>query len=431
MLLPSARQPPKAHAGLTSRAYSVTPAAVKPSAVNTQAGQAVTTQEAKGQQQQEQQWVSNEHLWRRSIQHKHAQRRRQQQLQHLEQLPALSTQGSVSGTIGSSVLGEQQQQQRQQNSHKAAGQVCAAVAHPTDDLVVCEADADAEDEVNPAKELTRAICTAGDAAQLLMLLLSAQQQCDAIHVSAAVNQCARGMVLDLQPSVVQHQQQQEEAFQQDGLGQLQWLTSLDHATMVQQSQLWLSQQEQADAQQQQADTQQQQQGVASLSSDWLLLLVLSHMVQQHAGTMDSQQLCTCLNSFAQLLQQHTHIPLLLMQPLKAACQQLLLSAHEQLQQMDTRGLSLVLHGAAGMACSRSGFSPNAGFMLSWYRASREKMQDCNYLDHAMMAGALGRMQMYPPAEWMADFWGASKVRGCPCLSVVALSGLNMFQVGID
>jgi hypothetical protein len=257
-----------------------------------------------------------------------------------------------------------------------------------------------------AKALTKALCTAGDAGQLLFLLLSAQQQCDAIHVSAAVNQCARGLILDLQLPAEQHAgQQQQQPYEQEGAVQLQWLSSLSDAAASQEAQSWLVQQQQTSTQQQQ----QQQQQVAGFSADWLLLLVLCQLVQQHASAMSSQQLCTCLSGLTQVLQQHTHIPLLLAPPFKAACQQLLLTAQAKLQHLDRRALSLVLHAAAGMACSRAGVTPASGFMISWYRASRGKLQRFNHLDLAMTAGALGRMEKYPPAEWMAEFWAASQV----------------------
>jgi hypothetical protein len=258
------------------------------------------------------------------------------------------------------------------------------------------------------RALTHAIGCAGDVGQLLLLLLNAQQQCDAIHVSAAVNQCARGLILDLQlPSEAHTTQQQQPQPQQqpayyEGPGQQQWLRSLSASLAHQHTQLWLDQH-------QQQGQQQQQQG---LSADWLLLLTLCQLVRQHAGSMSSQQLCTCLGGFTQLLQQHTHLPLLLVPPLRAACQQLLLSAHTQLQGLDPRGLSLVLHAAAGMACCQGGFKPASGFMLDWYRASRRHLGAFNHLDLSMCAGALGRMQLFPPAEWMTDFWSSSKVRTC-------------------
>jgi hypothetical protein len=263
-----------------------------------------------------------------------------------------------------------------------------------------------------ARALTKAIGAAADVGQLLLLLTSAAQQLDAIHVSAAVNQCSRGIILDLalpqqQLQWQQQQEQQQQLEEEFPPGQLQWLQTLPIAAAPLQllTQQWqqLSQQHP----QQQQDSQQQ----LGLSPDWLLLLNLCALVQQHAGSMSSQQLCTCLGGFTQLLQQHTHLPLLLAPPFKAACQHLLLSAQGQMHQLAPRALSTVLHAAAGMACSRGGFSPSASFMLCWYRASRRQLGAFSYLDLAMTAGALGRMQMFPPAEWMDSFWSSSQVCG--------------------
>lgn len=333
---------------------------------------------------QQQAWVSNDHLWRQGIAQKHAQRRRRQ---HLERPPSFA------------LAADSALPQRHLEQQGAAPVIQGAPPAS-------------------AKALTKALGTAGDAGQLLLLLLSTQQQCDAIHVSAAANQCARGLVLDLSlpPGDSQQQQQPRSASleQQQASAQLQWLASRSNAATLQEAQLWFSQQQQ----QQQSP---EQQPTGSIQTDWLLLLVLSRMVQQHAGSMSGQQLCTCLACFTQLLQQHPQVPLLLAPPLRAACQQLLLSAHRQLQQLDARGLSLVLHAAAGMACSMGGFSPGSRFMLSWFRASRPKLQGANYLDLAMISGALGRMQVFPPAEWMGDFWSASKVGGA-CVLVCGESG---------
>jgi hypothetical protein len=258
------------------------------------------------------------------------------------------------------------------------------------------------------RALTHAIGCAGDVGQLLLLLLGAHQQLDAIHVSAAVNQCARGLVLDLQLLLEAHDPQQQQQQQQYAFH---WLRSLSASLAHQQTQLYLDQYQQQNHHHHHHQQQQQQQQ-QDLPADWLLLLTLCRLVQQHASSMQSQQLCTCLGGFTQLLQQHTHLPLLLVSPLRAACQQLLLSAHKQLQFMDPRGLSLVLHAAAGMACCQGGFSPASGFMLDWYRASRRCLRSFNHLDLSMTAGALGRMQLFPPAEWMNDFWSSSKVGVC-------------------
>jgi hypothetical protein len=429
MLLPSAaRLTPQTQQATAYEVNAVIASAAKSPAVIPQRS---ATDKAQSVQQP---WVSNEQLWRQSIQHKHAQRRRTQQLQRTEQLPALALQSCAPQSYSSlqpacagasldsaAALGQQQPQQQQQqhaSQDYAEEQPMAAQLHQHQQQQQQQQQQHFKRPARrvrsaakgqTARALTKALGTAGDAGQLLFLLLSAQQQCDAIHVSAAVNQCARGLILDLQLPAEQHTGQlQQQAVAQEGAAQLHWLNSLSDAATLQEAHLW-SQQPQTPL------MQQQQQQVAGLSSDWLLLLLLCQLVQQHASAMSSQQLCTCLSGLTQLLQQHTHIPLLLAPPFRTACQQLLLSAQAQLQCLDPRGLSLALHAAAGIACSRSGFTPASGFMLAWYRASRGKLQRFNHLDLAMTAGALGRMQMYPPAEWMTDFWTATQVRQMvPC-----------------
>lgn len=328
-------------------------------------------------------FVSNEQLWRQSIQHKHAQRRRNQHLfgqqqQHLQL---------------------QLQQQQQHGGSTATPPPVVAVALVPDKQPPAVSSASS---TYAARALTKAIGAAADAGQLLLLLSSAQQQLDAIHVSAAVNQCARGLILDLQPPqlgvVSAAGEPQQNSLHQQEAAAVEWLWSLDDAAVQQGVQLWLADQQQHHQQQHQ-------------SADWLLLLTLCGLVQQHAASMSSKQLCTCLTGLAQLLQQHMHVPLLVAPTFQAACQALLLSAHSQMQGLDRRGLSLVLHAAAGMACSRGGFSPSPEFMLCWYRASRRQLAQFSPLDLAMCAGALGRMQKFPPAEWMADFWRCSQVGG--------------------
>jgi len=372
------------------------------------------SQQQQQQQQQQQPWASNDNLWRQSIQHKHAQRRRRQQLNLLAaQQLNVDLQTHIAELANPTGLQPQQSQGHQHVQHRAHSHLPAHTQQlATQQQTQQQTQTQTASEAAPARALTSAIGAAADAGQLLLLLLSAQQQLDAIHVAAAVNQCARGLILDLQ---LPTDAAQQHPLQQDSPAQLQWLCLLQDSTVQQQLQLWLGQQQQqphAHIQYIGSDMQQQQTPYQpSLSADWLLLLLLSQLVQQHTASMAERQLCTCLGGFTQLLQQHTHIPLLLVPGLKAACQELLLCSHTQLRSFGPRGLSLVLHSAAGIACSQGGLSVSPAFMLSWYRASRTQLQQFSYLDLAMCAGALGRMQLFPPAEWMELFWSSSKVSG--------------------
>jgi hypothetical protein len=312
--------------------------------------------------------------------------------------------------------------------------------------------------------LTSRISSAGDAAQLLLVLGQHEQQLDCIHVSAAVKQACRVLRMHLavpaDAAVGDIQQQQQQTPQ----AQLQWMQQLQ----LQDVQLRLQQlQQQQQQQQQQPPVQQQQHGAQGLHvsnsqqeqqqqhlqwvidqqlaphamlqqqlqhvasqqeqhhnlppDSWLLLLQLCQLIKHHTPSMASQQLCTCVNSLSHLLLVHPSLPLLGLQPYRSALQQLLQTSAQQLQLFDHRGLSVLLHAAAAIARAPLGLSPSQGFMKRWYKRSRVVMQQASPLDLAMAGWALGRLGAYPPSQWTAEFLVHSKVScnaasGCANLS---------------
>jgi hypothetical protein len=269
-------------------------------------------------------------------------------------------------------LAQEQEQQHQHNEQHSPLPPTPTPASPQD----------------AARLLTSAISRTQGVPQLLALLGEQQDALDAIHLSAAVKRACRQLRLDLQ--LPQHlcsspdgQQQQQQHVQQAAA---QWLQQLQGTCGT--------------------DVPQQEQ----LSQDWQLVLLLAQLCQQHAPSMGSQQLVTCASGLAHLAQAHAgRLPLLLVPPLREALQRLLQAA--QLHTCDPRGLSLLLHAAAVAAGAAGGFEPQPAFLRAWYRASRASLARFSCLDLAMSVGALGRMQLFPPAEWMQDFWPASKVGG--------------------
>lgn len=232
--------------------------------------------------------------------------------------------------------------------------------------------------------------------------LEAQQQ---LQHSSYVPQCTG---CEQQSREQQQQQQQREEQQQPEDQQqhnIQWVIQqqLEPHNMVQQQ---LSEVAAAGCQEQCDNST----GLpVAVSDSWVLLLHLSQLVHQHASSMGSQQLCTCLNSLTYVLLQHPSLPLLAVQPYRAALQQLLQSAQQQLRNLQPKALALVLHSAAAVARSPYGMGLSDRFMKKWYCYSNARMDEFSALDLSMSAWALGRLQLYPPSQWMAEFWTHSKV----------------------
>jgi hypothetical protein len=147
--------------------------------------------------------------------------------------------------------------------------------------------------------------------------------------------------------------------------------------------------------------------------NWLLLLLLCHLASQHSSSMRSQQLCTCLNSMALLLQRHTQITLLAVPVLRSALQQLLQQANQQMEELSPAGLSVLVAALAVIARAPGGLAPSRAFMNRWYRASWRCMRESSGLDLAMAAWGLGQMRECPSSSWVARFWVCSKVSH-PC-----------------
>lgn len=299
--------------------------------------------------------------------------------------------------------------------------------------------------------LTAKLSHAESVSDLLLLLGQNEAQLDSIHVSAAVKQACRvlGLQLDVPTHLAATQAQYAKARREE---QLQWLHQISAVSLqprlqqlpnfqeqpqeldMKQGQFSTQGHEQQHAQLQKVVDQQQelhmmvqqqltraapvglkQQGLPQslsrqLPSDsWLLLLLVSRLVQHHASRMQEQQLCACLNGLTHLLLQHPELPLLALQHYRSALQQLVTSAQIQLPNMRPKALALVLYSAATIARSPHGLGPSNRFMKQWFRHSRSKLSVFSPLDLSMSVWSLGRLQVYPPSQWMTEFWTISKV----------------------
>jgi hypothetical protein len=139
---------------------------------------------------------------------------------------------------------------------------------------------------------------------------------------------------------------------------------------------------------------------ASSSYETLKGMLLG-LIGTHLPSMGSRQLPVVLYSLAKL--GWSDQPKLLKQLLQA-CPPLF-------NRFTPQGLTNTLY-----ACGLLGLRPSKKWMQLWFRACRRSLlaRQFNTQDLTVCSWALGRLLLYPKAEWQVEFLAASQVRRAPC-----------------